>query len=107
MPGDSGIELDAFHKAVLKSIGELAAISERLSAEIGSQYGHIFRAQQTILEDDAPTLEGLTTSAIEAAKSVIGASYLWGTKGWDENENIYVEANKIKSGYTYFDKVKC
>jgi phosphotransferase system enzyme I (PtsI) len=38
--------------AFLKSYGELDKIRETLSGSLGEEYGHIFRAQMTILEDD-------------------------------------------------------
>ena len=52
----------------------------------------------------APTLAFI---AAEFAKSVIGGEYLWGGKGWDLNENRFVDPRTIKeSGYYYWNPCK-
>jgi phosphotransferase system enzyme I (PtsI) len=45
-------EIMLFERAIHQSKEELIAIKEKLSSSIGEQYGHIFRSQQTMLEDD-------------------------------------------------------
>lgn len=60
-------------------------------------------------QDDYPLKEGfenyltLGDQAASFAESVVGASYLWGGKGWDYSEEKFVDGSDIKSGYFYWN----
>ncbi|MDR1930827.1 MAG: phosphoenolpyruvate--protein phosphotransferase [Treponema sp.] len=50
--GGAGEEKERLERAFSQSLAELEAIKDTLSGSLGEEYGHIFRAQMTILEDD-------------------------------------------------------
>jgi parallel beta-helix repeat protein len=43
--------------------------------------------------------------AADLAKQLVNSSYLWGGKGWDFQDGIFVDTGIIKSGYTYWNSV--
>ncbi len=47
-------------------------------------------------------LPALATAA-DLARTVVGAEYLWGGKGWDWSQQKFVDAQAILLGYDYFD----
>lgn len=50
---DGAAEKQRLSKAVESAIGELTSLKERVLREMGEEFAHIFRSQQTILEDDS------------------------------------------------------
>ena len=53
---------------------------------------------------DAPGVPSPHYEAAELAKSVVGAPYLWGGKGWDFSNGQFAESETISgTGYTYWN----
>ncbi|MFW6339025.1 MAG: phosphoenolpyruvate--protein phosphotransferase [Alkalispirochaetaceae bacterium] len=50
---DTRAEADRLSNAVESAIDELVRLKERVLKEMGEEFAHIFRSQQTILEDDS------------------------------------------------------
>ena len=50
---DTEAETERLSKAVESAIGELVRLKERVLKEMGEEFAHIFRSQQTVLEDDS------------------------------------------------------
>lgn len=45
----------------------------------------------------------LYTKAAELAKELINQPYLWGGKGWDYYQDLFVPLNTVKSGYNFYN----
>ena len=45
----------------------------------------------------------LSTKAANLAKELIYQPYLWGGKGWDYNQNLFVSADTVKTGYNFYN----
>jgi len=45
----------------------------------------------------------LSYKAANLAKELINQPYLWGGKGWDYNQNSFVSADTVKTGYNFYN----
>ena len=45
----------------------------------------------------------LATKAATLAKELVNQSYLWGGKGWDYYQDLFVPTNVIKTGYNFYN----
>jgi len=68
---------------------------------------HAFPSWGTITIREVKTDGVRANQAAELAKTVIGGDYLWGGKGWDFQDNKFVQAQQIiKDGYFYWNPKK-
>jgi len=70
---------------------------------------YIFRGGQDNLpwtKQDGWKTKTLSEQASELAKELIYQPYLWGGKGWDYNQNLFVSANEVKTGYHFYNSSK-
>lgn len=42
--------------------------------------------------------------AADLAKELVNSAYLYGGKGWDYNQSLFVSADVVKTGYTFWDQ---
>ncbi|TSD03549.1 MAG: filamentous hemeagglutinin outer membrane protein, partial [Parcubacteria group bacterium Athens0714_26] len=45
----------------------------------------------------------LSYKAADLAKELVNQPYLWGGKGWDYNQDLFVSSDVIKTGYNYYN----
>ncbi len=50
---DAGTEVTRLHAAFDSAISEIRLLKDRVHGELGEEFAHIFRAQQTVLEDES------------------------------------------------------
>ena len=48
-------------------------------------------------------IKKLTDKAVELAKELINEPYLWGGKGWEYDQKLFVSPGVIKTGYRYWN----
>jgi len=44
----------------------------------------------------------LSYKAANLAKQLVNQNYLWGGKGWDANDRLFVDTDTVKTGYNYW-----
>lgn len=67
---------------------------------------HLYPSWGTITIKEVKTDGVRPDRATELAKTVVGADYLWGGKGWDFRASKFVEAQQIRDGYFYWNPKK-
>jgi streptogramin lyase len=74
---------------------------QNISYITSGQDGNLWFTAGNVSEIGRVNLNNVTP--VSLAKSVVGANYLWGGKGWDYANNLYVDTSQIFSGYNYWN----
>lgn len=56
------------------------------------------------IKQDGWITKTLSEQASELTKELIYQPYLWGGKGWDYNQNLFVSADAVKAGYNFWNQ---